>query len=306
MNKKNIDYYFIMASAISTTAPLRLLIDTRESDLILLLKEQDVPHESVTLDIADIELIESGGGEGGRRFLMERKTIKDLAASIVDGRFKDQKDRMLGILEREPTTAISYILEGNIRGGDSERVSGRITVGMIRNLLYTIQYKYRIPVIQTTSVRDTAGYIRRFHQYLIEHPDFAPVGSGSNAGCASYKTLLPAPVANRGTSARDLSVSALTVVAGVSHRTSEVIVDGMPESCQGSVFLASQQLCRSDMETLLGTIKISGKRIAEKTRLALINWMYPVSTTIIMSTTPATPTTGQFVENIKTPTTGQL
>lgn len=281
------------ASAMSL--PLRLLIDTRESDLVLLLKEQDVPFENVTLDIADIEFVQGEGG-GGRRFLMERKTIKDLAASIVDGRFKDQKDRMLGILEREPTTAISYILEGNLRGGDSERIAGRITVGTIRNLLYTIQYKYRIPVIQTASVRDTAGYIHRLYQYLIEHPDFIPVGSGSNAGCASYKTLLPAPVANRGTSSRDLSVSALTVVAGVSHRTSEAIVDGLPEVCQGSVFMATQQLCKSDMETMLGSVKISGKRIAEKTRLAIIDWMYP---------TPAltlTPTTGQ---NIETPTTGQ-
>ena len=180
-----------MASA--STTLLRLLVDTRESDLILLLKEQDVLHESVTLDIADIEFLQGESG-CGRRFLMERKTIKDLAASIVDGRFKDQKDRMLGILEREPTTAISYILEGNLRGGDSEKIAGRITVGTIRNLLYTIQYKYRIPVIQTASVRDTALYIRRFHQYLIEHPDFVPVGSGSNAGCASYKTLLPALV----------------------------------------------------------------------------------------------------------------
>jgi ERCC4-type nuclease len=265
---------------------VRLLIDTRESDLITLFKEQDVLHESVTLDIADIEIV-----DGSRRFLMERKTIKDLAASIVDGRFKDQKDRMLGILEREPTTAISYILEGNLRGGDTERISGRITVGMIRNLLYTIQYKYRIPVIQTTSVRDTAMYIRRFHQYLVEHPDFIPVGSGSNAGCASYKTLLPTPVSNRGTSHKDLSIAAMTVVAGVSHKTSEFIVNSLPESCQGSVFLATQQICKTDMETILGSIKISGKRIAEKTRMALINWMYP------------TPTTGQISE---TPTTGQL
>ena len=45
------------------------------------------------------------------------------------------------------------------------------------------------------------------------------------------------------------------------------------------------------MEIILGSIKISGKRIAEKTRMALINWMYP------------TPTTGQLPE---TPTTGQL
>jgi hypothetical protein len=180
-------------------------------------------------------------------------------------------------------------LEGNLRGGDNERIAGRITVGTIRNLLYTIQYKYRIPVIQTASVRDTSLYIRRFYQYLIEHPDFVPVGSGSNAGCVSYKTLLPAPVSNRGTSAKDLSVSALTVVAGVSHRTSEAIIDGLPELCQGSVFLATQQICRDDMETILGSVKISGKRIAEKTRLAIINWMYPPTT----PTTFTTPTTGQ-------------
>jgi ERCC4-type nuclease len=269
---------------------VRCFIDNRESDLILLLKGQDVPCESITLDIADIEIIDGTR----RRFLMERKTIKDLAASIVDGRFKDQKDRMLGILEREPTTAISYILEGNLRGGDSERVSGRITVGMIRNLLYTIQYKYRIPIIQTSSVNDTAGYIRRFHQYLIEHPDFIPVGSGSNAGCISYKTLLPAPVSNRGTTNRDLSVSALTVVSGVSHRTAEAIIDGLPETCRGSVFLATQQSSRSDMEAILGTVKISGKRIPEKTRLALLNWMYMNDEIIQTPTTGQAPTTGQL------------
>jgi hypothetical protein len=250
---------------------LSLLIDTRETDIIVFLKEQIVPFEIKTLDVADIEFI----GDG-RRFLIERKSIKDLAASIIDGRFKDQKDRMLGILEREPTTAISYILEGALRGGDNDKISGRITCGMIRNLLYTIQYKYRIPVIQTLSVRDTAGYISRFYNYLNEHIDFIPVGSGSNAGCASYKTLLPAPVSNRGSTCKDLSISSLTVVGGVSHRTSQAIIEALPVECQGSIFNAIQRMNRDEMVIFLQTIKIGGKKIAEKTRLLLINWFYPV------------------------------
>ena len=59
-----------------------LYIDTREIKLIELLQLQ---KENVRqLDVADIWI-----GEGEMGLVIERKSIRDLEASILDGRFKE-------------------------------------------------------------------------------------------------------------------------------------------------------------------------------------------------------------------------
>jgi hypothetical protein len=115
----------------------------------------------------------------------------------------------------------------------------------------------------------------RFVKYLVKKPDFCPVGSGSNAGCVSYKTLMPSPVMNRGSSPMELSQSALTVMGGVSNKTAEAIMMALSAEYRGSIFSAIKSLDREEFSKILGEVKIGGKRIAEKTRNNLLEWLYP-------------------------------
>ena len=83
----------------------QLVIDYREAGLIDLLKRNGVVHTTRNLDVGDIviEVVDQSAddsmvSEGTARTLLvviERKTLNDLASSIRDGRYREQKARMM-------------------------------------------------------------------------------------------------------------------------------------------------------------------------------------------------------------------
>jgi crossover junction endonuclease MUS81 len=68
-------------------------IDNREKDLINLLKEKGYDTEQENLDIGDIQFVDINTKQ--IVIVIERKTYADLSASIKDGRYKEQKERMI-------------------------------------------------------------------------------------------------------------------------------------------------------------------------------------------------------------------
>ena len=81
----------------------RLVLDTRERKLIKLYKEGDTDVRP--LDVGDI-LCEYDDGSG---WVAERKTIDDLAISIQDGRWDEQRDRLF-----KTGLTVVYIIEGDV------------------------------------------------------------------------------------------------------------------------------------------------------------------------------------------------
>ncbi len=71
-------------------------VDNREKDLIKLLEIDNIVLEN--LDIGDIQFVDIDTDE--ILILIERKTIADLGASIKDGRYKEQKERMLHSIKK--------------------------------------------------------------------------------------------------------------------------------------------------------------------------------------------------------------
>ena len=74
--------------------------DNREKDLIKLfeIKEHKYNYTLENLDIGDIQFVDSKTNE--ILILIERKTLADLCASIKDGRYKEQKERMIHSIKR--------------------------------------------------------------------------------------------------------------------------------------------------------------------------------------------------------------
>jgi ERCC4-type nuclease len=87
------------------------LLDTRESDLIKILDGTEGMSVK-QLQVADIWLgVDAEGkmAEGG--VIIERKSIRDLEASILDGRYREQRGRILSYCQENKTQPM-YILEG--------------------------------------------------------------------------------------------------------------------------------------------------------------------------------------------------
>ena len=86
--------------------PAELVVDARERDVIAAAVRLRLPHSVETLPLGDLEL-----RLGTRRLLLlERKTADDLAASIQDGRWREQKQRLLPLRDH---CAVGYLFEGD-------------------------------------------------------------------------------------------------------------------------------------------------------------------------------------------------
>jgi len=123
-------------------------------------------HEikSERLPLGDIILHDSGTGQGQGRdiAIFERKTLSDLAASIRDGRYKEQSFRLIETAAATGfhTHNIIYIIEGDIARYD-ERHS-QITKTALHSAMVSLLYYKGFSVIRTMNVGETADFILHF------------------------------------------------------------------------------------------------------------------------------------------------
>ena len=85
----------------------RVVIDIRERALIQMFNERAEGHLIEALAVGDIQCEYANGQKG---WIAERKTAHDLAASVCDNRYKEQRSRML-----EGSWRPIYIVEGDLR-----------------------------------------------------------------------------------------------------------------------------------------------------------------------------------------------
>jgi len=82
--------------------------DNREKDLIKILEEKDYQVTLENLDIGDIQFVDLTTKEV--IIIIERKTLADLSASIKDGRYKEQKERLIHSIKKSVRKIV--LLEG--------------------------------------------------------------------------------------------------------------------------------------------------------------------------------------------------
>ena len=132
---------------------MKIVVDNRESYLIKKFAEDSVEIDVRTLDIGDI-IIEDD--DGSIILVIERKTVDDLSASICDGRFREQKSRLLGTVDK---TRIMYLIEGNITKGTTIKGGCDTLLGSIINTMY----RDGIRVYKSSSLDETARVIRKLY-----------------------------------------------------------------------------------------------------------------------------------------------
>ena len=141
----------------------KIIIDYREHEVIKKLTASTKLKgylDTQNLDIADIILEYQE-----YRFLIERKSISDLISSIKDGRYKEQKMRLLSAKHQHPFTSICYILEGDPKfrkPADENLYYGSWISTTLRD---------QIPVFRTSSMDETVSLIVRLFMRLQKDPE---------------------------------------------------------------------------------------------------------------------------------------
>ena len=152
---------------------MEIIIDNRENGLIKLLEKNNNKFEKKNLEIGDIQYVENDK----LIYIIERKTVNDLGASIKDGRYKEQKMRLLS----NHSNNIYYIIEGNI--DDCNTLNRKALLGSIINMIF----RDNIKIINSNNVLDTYNIIIQI-QTKYNDGKFKQVENNKDNYISSIKT----------------------------------------------------------------------------------------------------------------------
>lgn len=174
-----------MATATSgQTEKVQLILDVRERDLGIALTKLGVPYTTAALDVGDF-LIQKDNGEP--LLVAERKSHADFAASNTDGRYREQRARLMGV--RGGGVAVLYILEGIWTESEARRY-GAVTEAQLKRLTTRLTLRYCMPVLAADSILDTARWCRVLLAQLTDDPTvFHPEGDMATATTAALSSM---------------------------------------------------------------------------------------------------------------------
>ncbi len=137
-------------------------------------------HEikSERLPLGDIILHDTTQGQEKDIVIFERKTLNDLAASIQDGRYKEQSFRLSQSAADTgfDTHNIIYIIEGDIAKYDERR--SRITKSALQSAMVSLLYYKGFSVIRTMNISETADFIVHFADKVAKEGALVNSNSG--------------------------------------------------------------------------------------------------------------------------------
>ena len=126
---------------------MTLVIDYREKALL-----SRLPAETKNLILGDVCIQKDGQDV----VILERKTVADLSASIIDGRYQEQSFRLLE--SNLPPHRIVYLIEGSLNHEQSIQKKGLISA------MISLWFTKGFSVVQTASIDETVDYL----QILLE------------------------------------------------------------------------------------------------------------------------------------------
>lgn len=142
---------------------LKIIIDNREINLLNKIKERDldiykdkINIENINLELGDIKIIFND-----IEYIFERKTLTDLNNSIIDGRYKEQKNRLLSNYKH-----ITYIIEGDDIIKSIMRSDKKISSVYINSI-----YRDKINIIFTKNIFETTTFLLTLCTKFIDNPD---------------------------------------------------------------------------------------------------------------------------------------
>ena len=148
----------------------KIIVDSREKSLFGILKDRDLDIYSdkieilkEQLDIGDIHLSFSHN-DNNYLYIYERKTNSDLIASIKDGRYKEQKLRLMA----SGANSLNYIIEGDMITSLKNKNNQKMVSGAYIHSIY----RDKINVIFTSDLEDTSTFLLLMASKIIDKPEY--------------------------------------------------------------------------------------------------------------------------------------
>ena len=149
-------------------------------------------HEikSERLPIGDCIISDTTTKQGEEKdiVIFERKTLADLAASIRDGRYKEQSFRLIETAAATGfnTHHIVYIIEGDLARYDERHT--QITKTALQSAMVSLMYYKGFSVIRTMNVCETADFILHFADKVAKEGPLSVADTGTAATATATPT----------------------------------------------------------------------------------------------------------------------
>jgi ERCC4-type nuclease len=156
--------------------------------------------------------------------LFERKTLADLAASIRDGRYKEQSFRLI-----ESATAtgfnthhIVYIIEGDLSRYDERHT--QITKTALQSAMVSLLYYKGFSVIRTMNVGETADFILHFADKVAKEGALSIADTTTTATATAYSEVSSKKEKRDYITRENIGEIMLAQVPGVSAKMASAIL----------------------------------------------------------------------------------
>ena len=180
----------------------------------------DARVERSRLDVGDIEICARDASGGARRLVLERKSVADFAASICDGRYRDQTTRMLApTAEGDVAPQYAYVVE--TASGIAWNASvGKLPGRCVHGAMLKLALRDGIPVLMSTGGAHTIELVVYLTRELTRNA-FAPTARSYAPGVRKRKR-------DNIAEPRAMRVAMLTQIPGMSCARSEAILGKYP------------------------------------------------------------------------------
>lgn len=138
-----------------------VVFDSRESKLI---QGWDQEYRSSNLEIGDVHI---QGENGDTIAVFERKTVPDLASSIKDGRWKEQKCRLLNARTARNFTVV-YIIEGSNFSYNEDGFLYGISAKSLITAVMNAMFRDNIHVVMTRNTSESVQFIKAFAKRISD------------------------------------------------------------------------------------------------------------------------------------------
>jgi len=145
---------------------LNILIDSRESNLYndIIDRDLDIYTDKIEFNKNNIDIGDINIKYRDIEYIFERKTINDLISSIHDGRYREQKARMIDNYDNK---RITYIIEGDDILSSKTYNKSKVLQSTYLNILF----RDNIRLVFTKNVNETATLILSLSIKIIENPE---------------------------------------------------------------------------------------------------------------------------------------
>lgn len=231
---------------------LTLVCDNRERGLIQELMKRGMSFKIAALDVGDF-MIQTA--DGAPLLVAERKSHADFAASNTDGRYREQRARLMSV--RGSGVAVLYVLEGAWSlNGSNMYCGGRTTEELLQRLTTRLILRYGMPVLASASIAETARWCEVLLAQLAADPTvFQPEEGLAAATTAAMTTFTAAlnTVKKGNKTAVGTATAMLSAIPGLGEKRVTALL-----ALKTIADLVS--LTEADISTLV----VGGKRIGDK------------------------------------------